>query len=98
MNKDNELIFADKSITYSQFIDELATRLALKIHQVEKGQLEISQAKAFKMFGRGDVERWKKSGALQPSRISPGIIRYKLIDLQKLANVKQNYLIRGSNN
>ena len=49
------MIFADKTVTYDQFVNELATKIALKIHQVEKGQLEISQAKAFKMFGRADV-------------------------------------------
>ena len=76
-----------------QFVNELATRIALKIHQVEKGQLEISQAKAFKMYGRADVERWVKSGKLQPSRISPGKKRYRLIDLQKLADIQQNYLL-----
>ena len=67
--------------------------IALRIHQVEKGQLEISQAKAFKMYGRADVERWIKSGKLKPSRISPGKKRYKLTDLQKLANIQQNYLL-----
>lgn len=43
--------------------------------------------------GRADVERWIKSGKLKPSRISPGKKRYKLIDLQKLANIQQNYLL-----
>lgn len=85
--------FVDQTVTYEQFVNELATRIALKIHQVEKGQLEISQAKAFKMYGRADVERWIKSGKLKPSRISPGKKRYKLTDLQKLANIQQNYLL-----
>ena len=51
MNINTEIIFSDKTVTYDQFVTDLATRIALKIHQVEKGQLEISQAKAFKMFG-----------------------------------------------
>ena len=72
MDNNAEWQFVDQTVTYEQFVNELATRIALKIHQVEKGQLEISQAKAFKMYGRADVERWVKSGKLQPSRISPG--------------------------
>lgn len=84
MDNNAEWQFVDQTVTYEQFVNELATRIALKIHQVEKGQLEISQAKAFKMYGRADVERWVKSGKLQPSRISPGKKRYRLIDLQKL--------------
>ena len=63
------------------------------MHQVEKGQLEISQAQAYKMFGRADVERWVKNGKTEPVRISPGKKRYRLIDLQKLADVQQNYLL-----
>lgn len=93
MEKDKECVFSDKSVTLSQFLDGLATQLAIKMVQVEKGTLEITQAKAYKMFGRGDVDRWKKSGKLKPVRVSPGKIRYKLIDLQKLSKIQQNYLI-----
>jgi len=57
MEKMKELLFVDKSVTYDQFVDNLATKIMLKMHQIEKGELEVSQAKAFKMFGRADVER-----------------------------------------
>lgn len=93
MNNNTEIIFSDKTVTYDQFVTDLATRIALKIHQVEKGQLEISQAKAFKMFGRADVEWWIRNGKLKPCRVSPGKKRYRLIDLQKLANIQQNYIL-----
>lgn len=88
-----EMIFSDKSVTYDHFITELATKIAVKMHQIEKGKLEISQSQAFKMFGRADFERWIKNGKLVPSRISPGKKRYKLVDLQKLASIQQNYLL-----
>ena len=81
------------TVTFDQFIDSLATKVALRIHQVEKGQFEISQAQAYRMYGRADVERWVKSGKLKPVRISPGKKRYRLIDLQELANIQQNYLL-----
>lgn len=93
MNNNKEMIFMDKTVSYDQFVDELAIKIALKIHMVENGQLEISQSKAFKMFGRADVERWIKHGKLTPCRVSPGKKRYRLADLQKLANIKQNYLL-----
>lgn len=93
MNDKSEIQFSDASVTYEQFVEELATKVALKMHQIEKGQLEISQAKAYKMFGRADVDRWVRTGKLKPCRISPGKKRYKLIDLQRLASVQQNYLI-----
>ena len=93
MDDNTILQFADQSVTFEQFVDVFATKVALRIHQVEKGQLEVSQAQAFKMYGRADVERWIKSGKLQPVRISPGKKRYRLVDLQKLANIQQNYLL-----
>ena len=93
MDDNTTLQFIDKTVTFEQFVDALATKVALRIHQVEKGQLEISQAQAFKMFGRADVERWIRNGKLEPVRISPGKKRYKLMDLQKLANIQQNYLL-----
>lgn len=93
MDDNSEIQFIDKTVTFEQFVDALATKVALRIHQVEKGQLEISQAQAFKLFGRADVERWVKNGKLEPSRISPGKKRYKLVDLQKLASIQQNYLL-----
>lgn len=93
MDDNSEIQFIDKTVTFEQFVDALATKVALRIHQVEKGQLEISQAQAFKFFGRADVERWVKNGKLVPSRISPGKKRYKLVDLQKLASIQQNYLL-----
>ena len=93
MDDNSVLQFADQSVTFEKFVDLLATKVALRMHQVEKGQMEISQAEAYRLFGRADVERWKKSGKLQPSRISPGKKRYKLVDLQELASVQQNFIL-----
>ena len=92
MDDKSELHFADQTVTFTQFVDTLATKVALRMHQIEKGELEISQSQAFKLFGRADVERWIKNGKLHPVRISPGKKRYSLIDLQKLASIQQNYL------
>ena len=93
MDDNKELLFSDTTVSYLQFVDDLATKIALRVHQIEKGQLEVSQAQEFRMFGRADVERWIKNGKLMPCRISPGKKRYKLTDLQQLASVKQNYIL-----
>lgn len=92
--KEKEVAFADKSVTYDKFLDELATRLAVRLHLVEKCNGVISQRQAYKMFGRADVDRWIRSGKLKPTRISPGKILYSIVDLYKLAKIKQNYLIK----
>ena len=93
MDDNSVLQFVDQSVTFEQFVDLLATKVALRMHQVEKGQMEISQAEAYRLFGRADVERWIRNGKLQPVRISPGKKRFSLVDLQKLASVQQNYLL-----
>ena len=93
MDKNTVLEFINKSVTFEQFVDVLATKVALRIHQIEKGQLEISQAQAYRMFGRADVDRWVKNGKLKPVRISPGKKRYRLVDLQELATIQQNYIL-----
>ena len=93
MDNNSLFLFTDKTVTFEQFVDMLATKVALRIHQIEKGQLEISQAQAYKLFGRADVERWIKSGKLQPVRISPGKKHFSFVDLQNLASIQQNYLL-----
>ena len=67
MDDNTILQFADQSVTFEQFVDVFATKVALRIHQVEKGQLEVSQAQAFKMFWKGrcsamDKERQTTAG------------------------------------
>jgi hypothetical protein len=57
MDDNSVLQFVDQSVTFEQFVDLLATKVALRMHQVEKGQMEISQAQAYRLFGRADVER-----------------------------------------
>ena len=93
MDEKSILEFTDKSVTFEQFVDFMATKVALRIHQIEKGKLEVSQAEAYRLFGRADVERWIRNGKLHPVRISPGKKRFSPVDLQKLANIQQNYLL-----
>lgn len=56
MDNNTECHFIDKTVTFDQFVNELATMIALRIHQVEKGQLEISQTKRSKCM---DVQTLK---------------------------------------
>ena len=93
MDDKSVLQFGDQTVSFEQFVDSLATKVALRMHQIEKGQFEISQRQAYKMFGKSDVQRWIKNGKLEPVRISPGKKRYRLIDLQQLANIQQNYIL-----
>lgn len=82
--QNREVTFADKSVTYDKFLDELAIRLAVRLNLVQKSNGAISQNQAYKMFGRADVDRWIKTGRLRPERISPGKILYNIVHLYML--------------
>ena len=59
MGNNTECHFIDKTVTFDQFVNEPATMIALRIHQVEKGQLEISQTKAFQMDKEWQVKTFQ---------------------------------------
>lgn len=90
---DIECIFADKKVSYEEFIEKLSTSIAMKLHTIDQNNKEISRRQAFIQFGRADVTRWIENGLLKPSRISPGKTRYKVTDLIKLSKITNNYLL-----
>ena len=77
-----QLMFADKCVTYETFINDLATALAPKLKELEENPSDIiSQNKAFKLFGQGNVLRWRQKGMLKPVSKRPGKIEYRLSEL-----------------
>lgn len=74
---------------YDDFVDDLATKMAE--HATEKDKREfISQRKACEMFGRRNVERWRRDGKIQFYK-RPGKVEYKIADLRRLLNTEQDY-------
>jgi hypothetical protein len=64
------LNFSDMCVKYSTFLDDVAARVVHLLKHDANDPEFISQNKAFEMFGRGNVERWRKQGkvtALQAS-------------------------------
>jgi hypothetical protein len=51
----------------------------------------ISQRKAFKTFGRVNVERWRREGKITPYK-RPGKLEYRTADLRLLQRQSQDYL------
>lgn len=58
------LNFPDKCVRYSTFLNDVAAKVAHMIKQDANDPEFISQNKAFQMFGRGNVERWRKQGKI----------------------------------
>jgi hypothetical protein len=69
---------------------DMAKRMADYLKEVKEDPEYISQNKAYKMFGKNNIERWKKFGLITP-RIEAGKMRYKTSILRKLQDIKQDY-------
>lgn len=87
-----QLVFPDKCVSYSTFINDLATALVPKMMAAMENPSDIiSQNKAFKLFGQGNIRRWRQKGLVDPVSKRPGKVEYRLSDLRLLQQRKQDY-------
>ena len=77
------LKFIDLEIYYDTFINDLSARIVNRLKNDRNDPEFISQRKAFKMFGRANVERWRRQGKITP-HMRPGKVEYKTADLRFL--------------
>lgn len=85
-----EITFPNKSVSYDTFITDVAAKLASFMSE-DKGDPEyISQNRAFRIFGKGNVLRWRKQKLIEPCK-RPGKIEYKLSELKELSRTVQDY-------
>jgi hypothetical protein bacD2_22182 len=84
------LQFLDHLIPYDTFLNDIAARV-VKMLKTDKDDPEfVSQRKAYEMFGRRNVERWRKQGKVEPCK-RPGRVEYRTADLRLLQRVTQDY-------
>ena len=84
--------FADKLVPYEVFIRDLAREIvAQQTEALRQPNDIISQNKAFKLFGEGNVRRWVREEKLVPVRKRPGKIEYRIFDLKRLQERQQDY-------
>ena len=82
--------FLDQLIPYDTFLNDVAARV-VKMLKTDKDDPEyVSQRKAYEMFGRRNVERWRKQGKVEPCK-RPGKLEYRTADLRLLQRVTQDY-------
>lgn len=87
-----QLMFPDKCVTYGTFINDLATALVPKILSAMENPSDIiSQNQAFRLFGQGNIRRWRERGLVAPVSRRPGKIEYRVSDLRLLQQRKQDY-------
>ena len=85
------LQFSDKSVPYGVFVKDVAAEV---VHLLKKDEADpdyVSQRKAYEMFGRRNVERWRRQGKVNPCK-RPGKVEYRTADLRLLQRTQQDYL------
>lgn len=82
-------IFGEE-ISYERFINDLAS----KVVSVMKAESEIPeficQRQAYRMFGRANVERWRRTGKVTAYRRQRKI-EYRTADLKQQQDNRQDY-------
>jgi hypothetical protein len=84
------LNFLDHSIPYETFLNDVASRVVRYLNDEKNDPEYISQRKAYKMFGRRNVERWRRERKIEPC-IRPGKVEYRTADLRLLQRTIQDY-------
>lgn len=85
--------FQDKLVSYDTFLEDLATRICSKLQQAKTDPDVVSQRKAYTIFGRANVDRWRRQGRVTPCK-RIGKVEYKMVELRACQQTKQDYLLR----
>ena len=85
------LQFTDKSVPYRVFVDDVAARVVALLKKDQSDPEFVSQRRAYDIFGRRNVERWRRQGKVNPCK-RPGKVEYRTADLRLLQRTQQDYL------
>ena len=92
----NLLHFTDRIIPYDTFLNDIASRVVRLLKNDADDPEFVSQRKAYEMFGRRNVERWKRLGMVQSYK-RPGKVEYRTADLRLLQQQSQDYFTEPPN-
>ena len=92
----NLLHFTDHLIPYDTFLNGIASRVVRLLKSDADDPEFVSQRKAYDMFGRRNVERWKRLGMFQSYK-RPGKVEYRTADLRLLQRQSQDYFTETPN-
>lgn len=84
------LQFLDHLIPYDTFLNDLAARIVKLLETDHDDPEYVSQRKTYQMFGRRNVERWKRQGKIVPCK-RPGKVEYRTAELRFLQRTVQDY-------
>ena len=84
------LQFIDKAVPYNIFVKDMAAEIVHALKTDSNDPEYVSQRKAYSMFGRANVDRWKEQRRIIPF-VRPGKIEYRTADLRLLQRTEQDY-------
>ncbi len=83
-----QIQFSDRMVSYETFINDVASRV---VDAINRNDPEVvSQREAYRRFGRGNVDRWRRQGKIEPF-VRPGKVEYQTSILRRLQSNKQDY-------
>lgn len=85
--------FPDKVVSYDTFMDDLSSRIVRKLQRAEADPKTVSQRQAYALFGRANIDRWRREGRVKPCK-RPGKVEYCMVDLRLLQHIQQDYFKR----
>lgn len=83
------LDFKDHLIPYEQFVEDVSARVARYIRNDDNDPEYVSLRKANTIFGRRNIERWRKLNLIIPIP-QKGKLLFKTADLRLLQRTGQN--------
>ena len=83
----------DRCVSYDTFMDDLSARIVHNILRAESDPETVSQRQAYAIFGRANIDRWRREGRVQPCK-RPGKVEYRMADLRLLQQTQQDYFKR----
>jgi hypothetical protein len=84
------LDFTDKIVSYQTFVDDISARVVELLKSDRDDPEYVSQRMAYRLFGRRNVERWRKQNRVEP-RKRPGKLEYPMAELRLLQRTSQDY-------
>ncbi len=77
-------------VSYDRFLSDLAKQMVSLIRQEEQHPEYLSQQQAYRLFGRANVQRWRRAGLLRIIR-RPGKLQLSYDQLHRLYHNPQDY-------
>lgn len=84
--------FPDRCVSYDTFMNDLSARIVSRLQQAQADPEMVSQRRAYAIFGRANVDRWRRERRVTPCK-RPGKVEYRMADLRLLQQTQQDYFL-----